>query len=105
MYVFIILNKLTVMSCDFINCIDITDSVISDHRIIIMIITAKTLIPIFQFPLRGSPCQTMNYTCHTFEHYYMGVFLRNISQLLLRLYVIYYALDREASEARAHTSK
>ena len=29
---------------DFINCIDITDSVISDHRII----TAKTLIPIFR---------------------------------------------------------
>ena len=45
---------------DFINCIDITDSVISDHRII----TAKTLIPISQsFP----PCQTMNSTCNTFE--------------------------------------
>ena len=45
---------------DFINCIDITDSVISDHRII----TANTLIPISQSP---SPCQTMNSTCNTFE--------------------------------------
>ena len=44
---------------DFINCIDITDSVISDHRII----TAKTVIPIYQSP----PCQTMNSTCNTFE--------------------------------------
>ena len=42
---------------DFINCIDITDSVISDHRII----TAKTFIPI------SPPCQTMSPTCNTFE--------------------------------------
>ena len=42
---------------DFINCIDITDSVISDHRII----TAKTCIPI------SPPCQTMNSVCNTFE--------------------------------------
>ena len=47
-------------SDDFINCIDITDSVISDHRII----TAKTLIPISQ---SSPPCQTMNSTCNTFE--------------------------------------
>ena len=88
---------------DFKNCIDITDSVILDHRIF----TAKTLIPISQsFP----PCQTMNYTCNTFElldfrktdwsglctsiksvnwsYYCMIVFLQNISQLLVRLYVI-----------------
>ena len=45
---------------DFINCIDITDSVISDHRII----TAKTFIPI---SLSAPPCQTMNFTCNTFE--------------------------------------
>ena len=45
---------------DFINCIDITDSVNSDHRII----TAKTLIPISQ---SSPPCQTMNSTCNTFE--------------------------------------
>ena len=45
---------------DFINCIDITDSVISDHRII----TAKTLIPISQ---SSPPCQTMNSACNTFE--------------------------------------
>ena len=48
---------------DFINCIvsiDITDSVISDHRII----TAKTLIPISQ---SSPPCQTMNSACYTFE--------------------------------------
>ena len=48
---------------DFINYIYITDSVISDHRII----TAKTLIQISQsFP----PCQTMNSTCNTFEPLY-----------------------------------
>ena len=40
---------------DLINCIDITDSVISDHRII----TAKTSIPISQ---SAHPCQTMNFT-------------------------------------------
>ena len=45
---------------DFINCIDIPDSVISDHRII----TAKTLIPISQ---SSPPCQTMNSACNTFE--------------------------------------
>ena len=45
---------------DFINCIDITDSVISDHRII----TAKTLIPISQ---SSPPCQTMNSACNAFE--------------------------------------
>ena len=45
---------------DFINFIDITDSVISDHHII----TAKTLIPISQ---SSPPCQTMNSTCNTFE--------------------------------------
>ena len=45
---------------DFINCIDITDSVISDH----CIITAKTLIPIYQSP---PLCQTMNSTCNTYE--------------------------------------
>ena len=45
---------------DFINCIDITDSVISDHRII----TAQTLIPISQ---SSPPCQTMNSACNTFE--------------------------------------
>ena len=45
---------------DFITYIDITDSVISDHRII----TAKTLIPIYQSSLS---CQTMNSTCNNFE--------------------------------------
>ena len=45
---------------DFINCIDITDSGISDHRII----TTKTLITISQ---SSPPCQTMNSACNTFE--------------------------------------
>ena len=45
---------------DFINCIDITDSVISDHPII----TAKTLVAISQ---SSPPCQTMNSACNTFE--------------------------------------
>ena len=45
---------------DYINCIDITDSLISDHRII----TAKTLIQISQ---SSPPCQTMNYACNTLD--------------------------------------
>ena len=45
---------------DFIKCIHITDSVISDHHII----TTKTLIPISQ---SSPPCQTMNSACNIFE--------------------------------------
>ena len=45
---------------DFINSIDVTDSVLSDHRII----TAKTSIPF----CHSTPiCQSINCICNAFE--------------------------------------